>query len=99
MSVDASFLAQVKLALRISTNSFDSQISMLIEEAILDLEASADSKTIETSTADALQTGAIIAYVSYKWYGMDVKYKAAYDDIKMKMATSSRYRAGVVADV
>lgn len=94
MAVDSSFLAKVKLALRITTNTFDSQITDLIEEAILDLESTADSKTIDTTNADAMQAGAIIAYVSYKWYGMDQKYKTAYDDQKMKMSTSSKYRAG-----
>ena len=37
MAVTAAFLAKVKTALRVSFNNLDSQISDLIEEAILDL--------------------------------------------------------------
>ena len=37
MAVSTTFLAKVKLALRVSSTRFDNQISDLIEEAILDL--------------------------------------------------------------
>ena len=81
MAVDATFLAKVKTAIRVSFNNLDSQISDLIEEAILDLTATADIKSFTTSNADALQSGAVISYVSWKWYNDD-KYKVAYDDTK-----------------
>lgn len=96
MAVSTSFLAKVKLALRISSTSFDSQITDLIEEAILDMTTTADIATFTTDNADAVQTGAVIAYVSYKWYGSDEKYFRAYNDMKMKMSTSSSYRPEVV---
>ena len=99
MAVSTTFLAKVKLALRISSTSFDSQIKDLIEEAILDMTTTADIKTFTTDTADAVQTDCVIAYVSYKWFGMDDKYYRAYNDQKMKMSTSSAYRPGVVSDV
>lgn len=99
MAVSSTFLAKVKLALRVTSTTFDSQISDLIEEAILDMTKTADIKTFDTTNADAIQTGAVIAYVSYKWFGMDEKYFSAYNDIKMKMSTSSAYRPGVVTDV
>ena len=99
MAVSTSFLAKVKLALRISSTSFDTQISDLIEEAILDMTTTADIKTFDTTNADPVQTGAVIAYVSYKWFGMDDKYFRAYNDQKMKMSMSSAYRPGVVSDV
>ena len=99
MAVSSAFLGKVKLALRISSTSFDSQISDLIEEAILDLTTTADIKTFTTDNADAVQTGAVIAYVSYKWFGMDDKYFQAYNDQKMKMSLSSVYRPEVVEDV
>ena len=99
MAVSSAFLGKVKLALRISSTSFDSQISDLIEEAILDLTTTADIKTFTTDNADAVQTGAVIAYVSYKWFGMDYKYFQAYNDQKMKMSLSSAYRPEVVEDV
>lgn len=92
MAVDATFLAKVKTAIRVSFNNLDSQISDLIEEAILDLTATADIKSFTTSNADALQSGAVISYVSWKWYNDD-KYKVAYDDTKQKMAISGKYRS------
>lgn len=92
MAVDAAFLAKVKTAIRVSFNNLDSQISDLIEEAILDLTATADIKSFTTSNADALQSGAVISYVSWKWYNDD-KYKVVYDDTKQKMAISGKYRS------
>ena len=97
MAVTTAFLNKVKTALRVSfTNtSIDSQITDLIEEAILDLTATADIKTFSSADADALQTGAVISYVSYKWYG-DEKYFTAYNDMKTKMALSGSYRSVMV---
>ncbi|MBQ2016570.1 MAG: hypothetical protein II265_01710 [Clostridia bacterium] len=92
MAVTAAFLAKVKTALRVSFNNLDSQISDLIEEAILDLTATADIKSFTTSNADALQTGAVISWVSWKWFNDD-KFKVAYDDMKAKMAISGQYRS------
>ena len=97
MAVTTAFLTKVKTALRVSfTNTaIDSQITDLIEEAILDLTATADIKTFTSADADALQTGAVIAYVSYKWFG-DEKYFTAYNDMKTKMALSGKYRSVMV---
>lgn len=95
MAVDATFLAKVKTALRVSfTNTaIDNQISDLIEEAILDLTATADIKPFTSANADAYQQGAIIAYVSYKWFGED-KFLTSYNDMKTKMALSGSYGGG-----
>lgn len=92
MAVDTAFLNKVKTALRVSFNNLDSQISDLIEEAILDLTATADIKTFDSSSADLMQTGAVIAYVSYKWFN-DEKYFTSYNDMKTKMALSGQYRS------
>ena len=92
MAVTTAFLTKVKTAIRVSYNNLDSQITDLIDEAILDLTATADIKPFTTSNADALQTGAVIAYVSYKWFG-DEKYFKAYNDMKEKMALSGSYRS------
>ena len=94
MAVTETFLKKVKVALRITyTNAdIDGQISDLIEEAILDLTATADIKTFTTADADPMQTGAVISYVSYKWYNED-KYFVAYNDMKNKMAVSGKYRS------
>lgn len=92
MAVTTAFLTKVKTAIRVSYDNLDSQITDLIDEAILDLTATADIKPFTTSNADALQTGAVIAYVSYKWFG-DEKYFKAYNDMKEKMALSGSYRS------
>lgn len=95
MAVTAGFLAKVKTAIRVSYNNLDSQITDLIEEAILDLTATADIKSFTSANADALQGGAVIAYVSWKWFN-DEKYFTAYNDMKAKMALSSQYRSVMV---
>lgn len=92
MAVTSAFLTKVKTALRVSYNNLDSQITDLIEEAILDLTATADIKPFTTSDADAMQTGAVIAYVSYKWFNED-KFFVSYNDMKTKMALSGKYRS------
>lgn len=92
MSVTTSFLATVKMALRVNFTNFDTQITDLIEEAILDLTETADIKAFTTSDADSLQTGAVIAYVQYKWFS-DEKYLTIYNDMKQKMALSGKYRS------
>lgn len=94
-----TMLEKVKLSLRISSTSFDSQINGLIDAAILDLTKFADIKAFSTSDADAIQTNAVIAYVSYNWF-KDEKYLTAYNNLKMQMSTSSYYRPSeVVPDV
>ena len=92
MAVSSTYLAKVKLSLRVTSTTFDSQIKDLIEEALLDLTQTADIKTFAYDQADALQSGAIIAYVSYKWFN-DSKYFEVYNDMKTKMALSSKYRS------
>ena len=92
MAVDATFLGKVKKELRVSYTTLDGQIEDLIEEAILDLTATADIKSFTTSNADALQTGAVISWVSWKWFNDD-KYFVAYNDMKAKMAISGQYRS------
>lgn len=92
MAVSSTYLAKVKLSLRVTSTTFDSQITDLIEEALLDLTQTADIKTFAYDQADALQSGAIIAYVSYKWFN-DSKYFEVYNDMKTKMALSSKYRS------
>lgn len=94
MAVTETFLKKVKVALRVSyTNTdIDNQISDLIEEAILDLTATADIKSFTSADADPIQTGAVISYVSYKWFNEE-KFFVAYNDMKQKMALSGKYRS------
>ena len=95
MAVSTTYLAKVKMSLRVTATTFDTQISDLIEEALLDLTKTADIKTFAFDSADALQSGAIIAYVAYKWFN-DSKYFDVYNDIKQKMAISGHYRSVMV---
>lgn len=95
MAVSTTYLAKVKMSLRVTVTTFDTQISDLIEEALLDLTKTADIKTFAFDSADALQSGAIIAYVAYKWFN-DVKYFDVYNDMKQKMAISGHYRSVMV---
>lgn len=90
MAVDSGFLTKVKLSLRKTDTTFDSQIEDLIEEAILDLTSTANIKEFSTATADAFQTGAVTCYVQYKWFS-DEKFLVMYNDHKSKMAVSSVY--------
>lgn len=93
MTITADFLAKVKTALRVSFNTLDTQITDLIEEAILDLTETADIKPFTTSEADGLQAGAVIAYVSYRFFNDDSYFKT-YNDMKEKMALSGKYGGG-----
>lgn len=95
MAVSTTYLAKVKMSLRVSSTALDDQIKDLIEEARLNLTKTADIKTFEFDAADQLQSGAIIAYVMYKWYNDD-KFLDAYNDLKMQMSISSAYRPEVV---
>ena len=92
MAVTDTFKAKVKTALRVSFNNFDSQITDLIESAILDLTETADIRPFTSADADALQTDAVIAYVQYRWFDDD-KYFTIYNDMKAKMAISEKYRS------
>lgn len=94
MAVTTAFLNKVKVALRVSytDTAIDGQITDLIEEAILDMTETADIKTFTSADADAMQTGAVIAYVQYKWFD-DEKYFTIYNDQKTKMALSGKYRS------
>ena len=94
MAVSDTFKAKVKTALRVSftLTGIDTQITDLVEAAILDLTETADIKPFTSADADALQTDAIIAYVQYRWYD-DEKYLTIYNDMKAKMATSGKYRS------
>lgn len=92
MAVTDTFKAKVKTALRVSFNNFDSQITDLVEAAILDLTETADIKPFTSADADALQTDAVIAYCQYRWFD-DSKYFTIYNDMKAKMAISEKYRS------
>lgn len=83
-------LEKVKIALKITTNDFDSELSDMINAAILDLGLAGIINTLQT---DALVIRAICTYCRLNW-GSPADYdklKASYDEQKAQMSMSSLY--------
>lgn len=83
-------LAKVKLALRISTNTFDTELTDLIEAAKLDLGVAG---VVVPSTLDELVSRAIITYCKMS-FGLPEDYdrlKRAYDEQKAQLSNASGY--------
>lgn len=90
-------LDAVKMALRITTNAFDSEISGLIEAARLDLRVAGVVVPVEL---DALVQTAIITYCRLH-FGQPDDYdrlKRAYDEQKAQLATCTGYTNWLVSD-
>ena len=91
-------LDRVKLALLISGNDFDSELSDLIDAAAKDLGiAGVDALVISTDTNDALIIRAIITYCGYQFEIMhgsldrSAAYKKSYDEQKAQLGMASGY--------
>ena len=89
-------LDRVKLALLITGNDFDSELSDLIDAAAKDLGiAGVDALVISTDTNDALIIRAIITYVGYQFEIMhgsldrSAAYKKSYDEQKAQLDRKS----------
>ena len=83
-------LSKVKLALRITTNAFDSELTDLIAAAQLDLGVAG---VIVPPTIDELVTRAIITYCKMS-FGLPEDYdrlKASYDEQKAQMSNATGY--------
>ena len=83
-------LAKVKLALRISTNVYDSELNDLIEAAKLDLGIAG---VVVPQTVDALVTKAIITYCKMS-FGLPEDYdrlKRSYDEQKAQLSNATGY--------
>lgn len=83
-------LEAVKMALRISTNAFDDEISALIAAAQLDLGVAG---VIVPETIDALVKVAIITYCRLR-FGQPDDYdrlKRSYDEQKAQLSTCTGY--------
>ena len=84
-------LTAVKLALRITTNAFDSELNALIQAAMKDLGiAGIDAETLAD---DALVEQAIKTYVRMS-FGSPSDYdrlKRSYDEQKAQMQTATGY--------
>lgn len=83
-------LEKVKMALRIVTNSFDSELTDLIEAAKLDLGIAG---VIVPSELDAIVTRAIITFCKMS-FGLPEDYdrlKASYDEQKAQLSNATGY--------
>ena len=91
-------LNRVKLALLITGNDFDSELTDLIDAAAKDLGiAGVDALVISTDTNDALIVRAIITYCGYQFEIMhgsldrSAAYKKSYDEQKAQLGMASGY--------
>ena len=84
-------LDKVKLALRIVTNSFDSELTDLINAACSDLGIVGVTAT--STTTDPLLTRAIITYCKMQFGEPDEydRLKASYDEQKAQLITCTGY--------
>ena len=83
-------LDQVKLALRISTTAYDSELTYLIEAAKLDLGIAG---VVLPEKLDALVQRAIITYCKMS-FGLPEDYdrlKRSYDEQKAQLSTATGY--------
>lgn len=83
-------LSKVKLALRITTSAFDSELTDLIAAAELDLGVAG---VILPPTIDELVTRAIITYCKMS-FGLPEDYdrlKKSYDEQKAQLVTATGY--------
>lgn len=87
---DTSTLNAVKMALRVSTDAFDSEISNLIDAALLDLGVAGVTKDDAT---DALVLMAVKTYCRLH-FGQPEDFdrlKASYDEQKAQMSMATGY--------
>ena len=90
-------LSKVKLALRITTNAFDTEITDLIAAALDDLGVAGVEHGVTTSstTYDALVERAVITYCKVNFGDIDSaeydRLKASYDEQKAQMSMTTGY--------
>ena len=89
-TVDTALITSAKLALRITTDAFDDQVSDLLEAALLDLGVAG---VVVPNTIDAIVKQAAITYVRLH-FGQPDDYdrlKASYDEQKAQLSMCSGY--------
>lgn len=92
MAIDGTTLNKVKMAMRISTDAFDPEITDLIDAALLDLGiAGANGSNVVLT--DALTLRAVVTYCRLS-FGSPEEYdrlKKSYDEQKAQMKTATGY--------
>lgn len=91
-------LDKIKAALQIAGNVFDTELTDLMNAAIIDLNiAGVDAESIVTTTTDPIVTRAIISYVAYQFelvHGSIERSEAmkkAYDEQKSQLGMATGY--------
>ncbi len=87
---DTTTLAAAKMALRVTTDAFDSEISSLIDAALLDLGVAG---VTNDDTTNALVLRAVVTYCRLHFGEPEDfdRLKAAYDEQKGQMSTATGY--------
>lgn len=85
-------LAKVKIALRLTTNAYDTDIQGLIDAAMLDLGIAG---VVLPSTLDAVCERAVITYCKLHFLGLSEnewdRLKSSYDEQKAQLSTATGY--------
>lgn len=90
-------LARVKMALRITTNAFNDEITGLISAALLDLGlVGIEDDLLVTGTTDELIITAVITYVKLHFGEPSDpdRLKKSYDEQKAQLITATGYGFG-----
>ena len=86
-------LVLVKMALRITTDAFDDELTQLISSAVIDLGFGGMVDTITVQNADSVVKQAIITYCKMN-FGLPEDYdrlKRSYDEQKAQLGTATNY--------
>lgn len=86
-------LELVKMALRITTDAFDDELTQLISSAVIDLGFGGMVDTITVQNADSIVKQAIITYCKMN-FGLPEDYdrlKRSYDEQKAQLGTATNY--------
>lgn len=87
-------LSRVKLALRITTNAYDTELNGLIAAALIDLGfGGLDDEAFTTSTTDEAVITAVITYCKMR-FGLPEDYdrlKKSYDEQKAQLGMATGY--------
>ena len=86
---EMAMLEKVKPAMRITVDAYDSELQMLIDAALLDMQIAG----IRTESEDALITRAVITYCRMNFGSPEDydKLKKSYDEQKAQMWMNSNY--------